>query len=617
MDVPNVGINDDSWNELKRRSVMHKWATKKTKDSSPSTTQKSKKGKSSGGMPAAKPSDPRLLDIAAMNFGKFAYRGDQQYKNLKPLMENYNSCVAGSKSREGGQQLLAATKTLLDECYKYIEANTTGEKEQHKGRCENVENVIFHISMAGNVLGRAETNIRNMSDEADWIKDDYSHLKDDNERKAAEAKETSKAKSEINTLMGGISEAVHGDGVSGEHKHSKLMGMIAANVMASQDKTKFNLGTSGTKSHYAVDGDKRDYTHDVGSRADLSTAQSTTESIGSAFHEFTHANVSHTFGGNDMFMATKRLDNGTLDRDSVTSEMAQRVKEANELKQIGLDQSKKLQAKGKDTSSIDAAVAYADSQILDYGLSDRKKIEYINGEHTNELQNIYNVLKDQNVTSDLVNQTQQYENGRLHWTKAFHDTHDIKKTEKTVQAGSLTMTQVDKEWQAKADVNPDSLLSLTNYNTKHADEKADITIDKLDKGSQEKLMTEFNEQLRNSNVSDEVKTKLYHDAVQLTSYNEIAASNYDAMIEFDSVVNQALLNYERLNPSDRSSQYYRKLKAMALRAHIRRLEQRLENEEGQVDRMANDPYRNLTPSAKGSLIDRAYERRSDNWAHIY
>ncbi|MBP0984108.1 MAG: hypothetical protein J6A19_10330 [Oscillospiraceae bacterium] len=42
------------------------------------------------------------------------------------------------------------------------------------------------------------------------------------------------------------------------------------------------------------------------------------------------------------------------------------------------------------------------------------------------------------------------------------------------------------------------------------------------------------------------------------------------MIEYDSVINQMLMEYE-MNSKDRSSQHYRQLKAAALRAHVDRM----------------------------------------------
>ena len=47
------------------------------------------------------------------------------------------------------------------------------------------------------------------------------------------------------------------------------------------------------------------------------------------------------------------------------------------------------------------------------------------------------------------------------------------------------------------------------------------------------------------------------------------SSHSDALVEYDPVINQMLIQYE-MATKDRSSQHYRQLKAAALRAHVDR-----------------------------------------------
>lgn len=591
---------------------MFKWAKSKTKDSSPSTKQKSKTGKSSGGMPAAKPSDPRLLDIAAMNFGKFAYRNDQQYKNLKPLMENYNSCVEGSKSSAGGQQLLKATKTLLDECYNYIEANSTGEKEQHKGRCENVENVIFHISMAGNVLGKAKANIQRMSDDLG-------------------EKDTGR------TILKHLEEASEGEGDS---HYSKTMNMITANIMAQQDSTKYAAsGASGASFHQKQDDDKLDYTHDVGARANIESPEALTDSLGSTLHEFGHVNVSKLYGGNGMFIAAKQKDGKFADANEVSAESKRRMEEVQDLIKIGFDtktsDTEKADFKdskgafkgtGKNLEYIganmvaDKDLGYALSQVRGYGIQgEQQRKKYVQNEKSSNLIKMYEAIdavkpslneKGNGIYSDI--DTDDKGKKLISWTTQFFDDHEKGMIDKTVGGKTAKVPG----WVAKSGRTPQ--VELADYFKDRTDAGASINLTNVDENSEQAIINDFQQKLEQVGVSPEERAKYLNDIQMARTYSgAMATGTFGSMIEYDPVITQALINYERNNPNDRSSQYYRKLKAMALRAHIRRLEQRLENEEGEVESMANDPYRNLAPSSKGSLIDRAYERRSDNWAHLY
>ena len=276
----------------------------KKSDKKKTTSSSSKKGKTGAGAMSSVSSDSRMLDIKSMNFEKFAYKNDKAYQAIKIDMVNYNASLSGKNTMENGQKTLKLMQDLLKKCSDYLYNNTTGEVVKHQARCENVENLIYEITMKGGTILKAQQNL----------------------------------------------EAMRG---------------------ASEDQAKVNM--MATELGYAVDGSKNNY--------------------------------------------------------SKTMQM---------------------------------------------------------------------------ITSDVL-------------------------------------------------------------------------------ASQD------------------------------------ATNNYDSMIEYDSVVNQALMLYEYQHPEDRSSQYYRQLKAMAFRAHIRRLEQRFANEEAEVENMANDGYTNLTPSAKGSMVNRAYERRASKmgWETTY
>ncbi|MBQ1266811.1 MAG: hypothetical protein IIY06_08610, partial [Proteobacteria bacterium] len=170
--------------------------TPKMDDKSKKSSKKSSTKESMG----AAPSDPRMLDVAAMNFEKRVYQKDERYQAIKKDMVSYNNSISAPNTRENGQNTLNILKNLLNKCVDYLSKHTTGDKEEHKGRCMNVENLIYQISMRGNVLAKANANINT--------------LKEDN-------KDTDSQKS-TEIVLDGLNEAVNakGDG-NGLHKHSK------------------------------------------------------------------------------------------------------------------------------------------------------------------------------------------------------------------------------------------------------------------------------------------------------------------------------------------------------------------------------------------------------------
>ncbi len=570
----------------KKQSTTPKMDDKSKKSSKKSSTKESM---------GAAPSDPRMLDVAAMNFEKRVYQKDDQYQEIKTGMVSYNNSISAPNTRENGQNTLNILKTLLNKCVGYLSDHATGDKEEHKGRCKNVENLIYQISMRGNVLAKANANINT--------------LKEDN-------KDTSQESTEI--VLEGLQEAVNAKGNGkGRHKHSKLIGMIAANVMADQAKTKlsFGGGSSGANKHYPIPGETKDYQYNVKVNDKYDNENNINDNISSALHEFTHVSVSKTFGGNDQMIALKRNDDGTLDNNSLSKEVDLRKKEAENLIQIGTD-----------TENTGANYA---TKLRDYGLSGTQMDKYKNNEKMNEMKNIFHALKDldPDSKSKLLANTQQNETGNLHWTKLYKDEHKLEKQEITI--GS---TKITADVWVPQDKDNES-LKLKDYETKHTDgtkgNNALITIDKLHDESKETLYNDFSQQLENANIDENVKDKLKKDAVQFNSYNAQIGENYNAMIEYDSTLNQALLLYERQYPKDRSSKYYRNLKAAALRAHVRRLQQRLENEEAaeaefneEAEAMANDMRQSLRPTTLNPLVDRAYhirqaKQQSQTWMTNY
>ena len=541
----------------------------KKSDKKKTTSSSAKKGKTGAGAMSSVSSDPRMLDIKSMNFGKFAYQSDKAYQAIKKDMVNYNASLSGENTMENGQKTLKLMQDLLKKCSDYLYNNTTGEVVKHQARCENVENLIYEITMKGGTILKAQQNLKAM-------------------------RGASEDQAKINMMATELGYAVDGS----KNNYSKTMQMITSDVLASQDATKVTIeGSSGAKRHYKQGYDDRfDYDVKVVDKFDKSNPQNYAEGFASALHEFTHVDVNKKFGGNAMCIAGKI--NNEDDKRKLKQESDKRVEETKKLIEIG-------RATNND------AVGYAESQILDYGTSSRKKNEYQNVEKFYETQNMYNVLKGRmgnDNANTILSKTKQNDRGQLLWTDLYKEEHEKAEVVKKQVLNGKEYETRDKLWRAKENVDPK--INMTSQYKNLDLEENDVTFERLDSQSKESILTEFKQHVENSDVDVAVKENLRKQAQLLADYDEVMKDNYDSMIEYDSVVNQALMLYEYQHPEDRSSQYYRQLKAMAFRAHIRRLEQRLVNEEAEVENMANDGYTNLTPSAKGSMADRAYERRA-------
>lgn len=553
------------------------------------------KGKTGSGAMSSASSDPRMLDIESMNFGKFAYRNDKDYQEIKKIMEAYNGSLPVSASRAGGQLLLANTKLLLQKCMAYINKYGTGEKELHKVRCKNIENVIYKISMEGNVLNRANANIDRMRNELN---------ENDNGR----------------VILDHLRQASEGKG--GKSNYSNVMNMITANIMAQQNTTKYRpSGASGASFHQKQDGDKLNYTHDVGARSNI-TDEMLTDSLGSTLHEFGHVNISKLYGGNGMFIAAKQKDGQFVNAEEVVSETLQRKQEVSDLIKIGFNS--KLSDKeradfeqqrgdfkwaGGNTDKLTSNMVenndfkYLLDQVRDYGiLSEQQRSKYVMNEKCSNLVKMHEAIEAKDKTMNamgngIYSDINTNEQGKkvIQWKTQFFNDH-----EKNANKNA---------WVVKP--NTSSQLNLSDYYQDRTEYMAAITLANLDVPSEKAIINDFQQKLEKVGVSSEEREKYMHDIQMADTYNNtMEKGTFGSMIEYDPVITQALLNYERNNPNDRSSQYYRKLKAMALRAHVRRLEQRLENEEAEVESMANDNHTNLAPSAKGSIVNRAFERRA-------
>ncbi|MGI6119648.1 MAG: DUF4157 domain-containing protein [Desulfosporosinus sp.] len=88
-----------------------------------------------------------------------------------------------------------------------------------------------------------------------------------------------------------------------------------------------------------------------------------------------------------------------------------------------------------------------------------------------------------------------------------------------------------------------------------------------------------------TNMTPKTKERIISESQSLNKIEKVFTSELqkgilphsDSLVEYDSVINQMLLQYEHAS-KDRSSEYYRKLKAAALSSHVKRHNQKLLNQ---------------------------------------
>ena len=410
------------------------------------------------------PNKSKPLSMKGMNFGKSAYRNDEDYQNISKLMKEYNN----NQSPEAKAQLMEAAMN-------YIDKNSRGEKAKHVGRTKNAEDLLIKLSMDN---GQKKNAINNLERFKGKNRDAIRIAEGDH---ASGEKNIQEGYKVLDTLQ----NAVNGKGFS------NATSMITANVMADQDKSDYFVNSrSGCKRTFNSE-DPNDYRYTVGGRADVFMVNNAPknnkpgkannpgktnkpgkmsnynhmDNVGTHLHEFTHASVGESFKN------TRALY--SADKDASDEELLKRRDDRAARFAELMDSSKNLSLKtnhGKyDYDLVNMRNLYGMGNKMDSYVS--PMVEHINEELPN--------IKDARNAQALTNER-------------------------------------------------DQLARVNNV---------------------------FNQEKREKGAN--------------------GASS--SLVEYDSVINQMLIQYE-MATKDRSSQHYRQLKAAALRAHVDRAKGKLKNQ---------------------------------------
>ncbi len=517
---------------------MFKWAKSKTKDSSPSTKQKSKTGKSSGGMPGVQPQPAsHKLDIKAMNFGKFAYRKDDEYKALKPLMENYNANNSPANEIK-----------LIEAAYKYLDAHSTKEVEEHKGRCANVENIIVQLTMKDSVKQTALDNITNLSNSISYEKkkDTNDDLLNDTQKQ-----NTRDAIHGIGTLIQSGKLKEIGEGAEKHDRMaSPMLQAVMTEVMSDANKVTDLVGSTSSDA-------KRTYDDAMQiSYKDVVTARSNKnldDTMSSMAHEFTHVSVGNAFQNTATFFAHDKTanENEIL---SLRDDREQRLKALSDSKSTV---STEAQNAGYNDTYVNGRVSYA----KDEG-TDKAYWKYIPDAviHTYG-KAIYGIL---NIDDDWKTEIEMEQN-KGGMKKIFE-----KLDEKIIEIIKLYPGKYDN--------------LISNYNSAKNDYQVLAASNQQRYDARDPFRKQLNELGQEMSTLDEnseaYKAKSSEKAAVLEQFMSLPGnSSSNTLVEYDAVINQMLMEYE-MKTDDRSSLHYRKLKSAAAGAHVRRHIARLQQTQG-------------------------------------
>ena len=492
---------------------MFTWGKKKDKSKSSEPAKKvASKTPTASGMPGVQPQPAsHKLDIKAMNFGKFAYRKDDEYKALKPLMENYNA----NNSPENEIKLIEAA-------YKYLDAHSTKEVEEHKGRCANVEKIIFQLTMKDDTVSKALDNITNLSSGVTYDK----NLSEEKRHNTTDALTGMKQMIE----RGSITKQV------GETETTRQMSPIAraamTGVMADQEKSSVHAEfTSNAQRKY--DSIARDSYH---TDVNIRSSNDFDDTITSMAHEFTHVSVGESFQNTDNFLSHSQS----------ASEK--------EILDIRDDRERRVAELESSVSTIDEKASkngytanYVTSDRLPYGAYyDKVKATYLP-------QSIAAICRDMNVLIHP-DSSSIYDKIKDQCSKGnFDDVYNLIQEVKSSPYASTCKNAINdcytyiNEFRVFADSQAERIES-PDYKDKVAYKNSD-------------------------GLSQEEKSKAIHEVFIS------GQSGSNTVVEYDAVINQMLMNYE-LKTDDRSSLHYRQLKSAAAGAHVRRHIAKLQQTQG-------------------------------------
>lgn len=433
----------------------------------------------------------KLLDMGSMNFNKLSYAADKDYQGLMKMMKNFNNSNGSDEDRIA----------LMEAAMNYIDKNSRGEKQKHAGRTANAENLLYKLSMDNGQQNKAIDNIYRMKNQMAANEEEYSKTN----------------QSEGHDVLKDIKKAVEGKG-----RFSKAMSMIAANVMADQDKTDYSLNSRSNCSRtYGNDNNPDDYRYSVNGRAQKDQHR---DNVGTNFHEFTHASVGETYDNTRMFFALNKNDSD----DEILKQRDDRMQRMNELQ----DSFNQL---SQNDASFKNKQPYNMKDRFQYATVDKTLDYYADGFLGNRIK--------QNINGNNV----MHRKGGA-FEKAMSGT-----------TGSTRSKIAKERMQANKMLSPF---------IKDRDEK-DVKYFAAKKHADEMY------ELKNNNPDNSEYREMYKKAqAEFNALSVKTTANSNTAIEYEPIINQMLIQYE-MNGNDRSSQHYRQLKAAALRAHVDRSKARI------------------------------------------
>ncbi len=302
-----------------------------------------------------------------------------------------------------------------------------------------------------------------------------------------------------------------GKAVQGKGNFSNAMSMITANVMADQDKTDYALGKSDSARVFGEDMDPDNYRYMVHGLAD-SKEGAHNDNVGTNLHEFTHASVGESYDNTRMLFSA--------DRDSSKEDLF---------------------------------------KIRDDRYSRLKTIKDCFAPHAGVTKQTFDTRFQYATMSKLYD---TYAPGFLGERK----TRDVNGNKvKTRQGGSIDR-QMD---QASPSVRMKLAKERAQAN-KMVTPFADVMEQKQDDYRKAKAYADRMYEQKKANPGNAEYEKLSKEAdAKMNAITADFSVHDNTLVEYDSVINQLLMEHE-LGSSDRDSQYYRELKAAALRAHVDR-----------------------------------------------
>lgn len=476
--------------------------------------QASRAGQAAPAAPQAAPAAPQaapaaqqapaapLINTGKFKFNSFAYRNDEELKEFKQLLDNFN---------KGGASAEDEIK-LMQSAYSYIDKHSTGVEAKHKGRTSMMEDVLYQLTMRGGTKDKANANIQRFRDSIVDANEDNYQVSENYINGLKTQDEIDKKKKEIigienNFRNGGRVildnlKNIYDPADASKNTYSKTLQMITADVMSKQNKTRDYIpgGSSGSSRYYEQDGNggENSYYKVLGR-----VGSGTNDAIGTNLHEFTHVASGEAFNNSDLFSTFEVGAN----KDDVAKEAIHRTARANELKQLASQQELKGKKLGFDDLSdyVSGRAAYATSQ--------KYKSQYVPSKK--------NAMLVDFLTAE----------GQKDANKEFESSLNEKRKEKPV----------------------DEYIREMNAGTR----RGGI----LDNEQTRNRLNDNNSKINNfSDIADYLKNdEKYKDQ----------NGSMDTMIEYDSVINQMLAQYEN-GFEDKDSQFYRKLKSAALRSHVQR-----------------------------------------------